>query len=80
MQQFMLFVEEESNSKIAYLFFGIFSGGDEIDSFEMPEVDTPAENVDVKELPSTSAVAPLAFAEINVAITPCRHISSSGTH
>ena len=56
----MLFVEEESNSKIAYLFFGIFSRRDEVDSFEVPKVDIPAKNVDVKELPRTSVVAPLA--------------------
>ena len=49
-QQLMLFVKKEGNSKISYLLFGILSRGDEVDRFEMPEIDIPAKNVDVEKL------------------------------
>jgi hypothetical protein len=80
-QQFVLFMEEECNGKIAYLFFGIFSRWDKVDGFEVAKVDIPAENVDVEKLLQASAVTPRPdLTEINAAITPCKRISSSGIH
>lgn len=41
----MLFVKEKSNGQVANLLLRVLVRRDEIDSFEMAEVDVPAEDV-----------------------------------
>lgn len=48
MQEFVFFVEEQGDSQIANLLFGVLVGGDKVDGFEMPEINVPAKNVYVQ--------------------------------
>lgn len=46
----MLFVEEEGHGEVSNLLLGVLVRRNEVDSFEMTEIDVPAEDVYVQEL------------------------------
>ena len=50
MQEFVFLVQEESDGEISNLLFRVFCGRNEVDRFEMAEVDIPAEYVNVEKL------------------------------
>jgi hypothetical protein len=50
MEQFVLFVKEESHGKVSNLLFGVLISGDEVDSLEVSEVDIPPEDVYIQQL------------------------------
>lgn len=56
MEKVVFFVEKECYSEIAYLFFGVFCGGNEVDGFEVAKVDVPAKDVDIKKLCAAAAL------------------------
>lgn len=75
----MLFVEEEGHGEIPNLLLGVLVRRYEVDSFEMAEIDVPAEDVYVQKLD-------FAVSDHNFPVmlpgprAPCRHISSCGIH
>ena len=46
----MLLVQKKGHGKVAYLLFGVVLRRDKIDSFQMAEIDIPAEYVYVQKL------------------------------
>src|SRR4051812_4660864 len=50
MKELVLFVQEERHGEVPYLLLRVFVGGDEVDGFQVSEIDVPAQNVDVQEL------------------------------
>lgn len=56
MQKVVLLVQEESNGEVTNLFLGVFGSGNEVDSFEMTEIDIPTEDIDVEKLLTSASV------------------------
>lgn len=50
MEKFMFLMEEQGHGQVSNLLFRVLGGGNEIDGFQMTEVDVPAEDVDVEQL------------------------------
>lgn len=44
-QEFVFLVEEEGDGEVSNLFFRVFGRRDEVDGFEVSEIDVPSENV-----------------------------------
>jgi hypothetical protein len=71
MQKLVFLVQEQRHGKVANLFFGVLGCRDEVDGFEMPKVDVPAQDVYVEELmqsqseiPALSASSRTHFADV----------------
>ena len=50
MQELVLLVKKQRHGQITDLLFGVLVGRDEVDGLEVPKVDVPPEDVDIKEL------------------------------
>lgn len=61
----MLLVEEQGYGEVPNLLFGVFVGRDQVDSFEMAEIDIPAKDVYVQQLRRMVRVAPGTGADPN---------------
>jgi len=45
----MLFMQEQCNCQVSYLFFRVFGCADEVDGFQMSKVDIPAQDINVQQ-------------------------------
>jgi hypothetical protein len=48
MQKLVLFMQHEGHGKIANLFFRVLGSRDEVDSFQMAEIDVPSQDVNIE--------------------------------
>ena len=71
-KELVLLVKEQGHRQVSYLLFRIFGGRDQIDGFEVSEVDVPAQDVDVKQL------ANVLFSLITVQVSVSKLLSYVG--
>lgn len=70
--QIMFLVQEQGDSEIADLFLGVCGGGDQIDGFEVAEIDIVALDVDVEQLAHVLfLLVPVEVAALEVGADVC---------